>query len=138
MSCSRSQTDGAHDLGSGGYSAGFNDTLASVEIWDPSTLTWTNGTDMPTPRGDLMCDTLAGQYVAAGGFWDPTNEFNPDSFRTEVQLYNPKTGRPHHRLRSLTTTNPAHATHMATVCARTWDFCSIICSPDLHLKPELM
>ena len=85
-------TNGLACMCSGGYSAGFNDTLASMEIWDPNTQTWTNGTDLPTPRGDLMCDTLAGQYVAAGGFWDPTNEFNPDSFRTEVQMYNPKTG----------------------------------------------
>ena len=78
--------------GTGGYSAGYNETLASLEVWDPNTQSWTNGTDMPTPRGDLMCSTLAGQYVAAGGYWDPTNNFVVDAFRTEVQMFNPTTG----------------------------------------------
>ena len=39
-----------------------------------------------------MCDALAGQFVAAGGYWDPTNNFVVDAFRTEVQMYNPVTG----------------------------------------------
>ena len=76
----------------GGYSANFSQTLSSTEVYDPNTRTWAPGVDMPTPRGDLMCDAMGDVFVVLGGFYDPTNTFISNSQRSEVQAFNPNTG----------------------------------------------
>ena len=76
----------------GGYSTDYAETLNLAQKYDPNADAWLNITSMPTPRGDVMCAALNGEFVVAGGFYDPTNEFTPASFRTEVQAYNPSTG----------------------------------------------
>lgn len=76
----------------GGYSTDYAETLNLAEKYDANADAWVNITSMPTPRGDVMCAALNGEFVVAGGFYDPTNEFTPASFRTEVQAYNPSTG----------------------------------------------
>lgn len=83
----------------GGYSANYTDTLNLAERYDPNSDTWTAINGMPTPRGDLMCAAMNGLFVVAGGFYDPTGNFTPASFRTEVQAYDPSTGQqPTHRM----------------------------------------
>ena len=79
-------------LHAGGYSANYTEILNLAEKYDPNTNAWTSIASMPTPRGDVMCAALNGQYVAAGGYYDPTLQFIPASFRAEVQAYNPATG----------------------------------------------
>jgi N-acetylneuraminic acid mutarotase len=93
----------------GGYSQGYDKTLASAEQFDPATNTWTPlPTDMPSPRGDLACASLSiapnaefvgnltdntGNDVAVfiGGYYDPTNSFTPGDFVTNVEQYDPAT-----------------------------------------------
>ncbi|KAL4445772.1 hypothetical protein ABPG77_008971 [Micractinium sp. CCAP 211/92] len=79
----------------GGYSTNYSVTLDSVEVFDPNSEIWTElGQSMPTPRGDLMCTslTLSGveNYVVVGGYYDPTNQFLPGAFRSEVEAYSPE------------------------------------------------
>ena len=61
----------------GGYSQDYNETLRSVECYDPATDTWTVSTPMPTPRGDVMCTNLLDTFVVVGGYFDPTGENHP-------------------------------------------------------------
>ncbi|KAL4513529.1 hypothetical protein Ndes2526A_g07486 [Nannochloris sp. 'desiccata'] len=93
----------------GGYSQGYEQTLASAEQFDPSTNTWSPlPSDMPSPRGDLACSSLsaapnahqignltenggADLAVFIGGYYDPTNNFSPGAFVTTVEQYNPAT-----------------------------------------------
>ncbi len=44
-------------------------------MYDPNPDAWTPVTDMPTPRGDLLCETLNGEVLMVGGYYDPTNQF---------------------------------------------------------------
>lgn len=76
----------------GGYSVNYTDTLNLAEKYDPNSNTWTPIPGMMTPRGDVMCAAMNGLFVVAGGFYDPTGQFIPASFRSEVQAYNPATG----------------------------------------------
>ena len=76
----------------GGYSTNYTTTLSSVEVYDPNTNTWTAAPDMPTPRGDLMCAVVNDNFVAVGGFYDPTNEFAVTAQRSEVEAFDPATG----------------------------------------------
>lgn len=80
------------ELLAGGYSTNYTETLNLAQKYDANAKAWVNITSMPTPRGDVMCAALNGEFVVAGGFYDPTNQFTPASFRTEVQAYNPATG----------------------------------------------
>ena len=79
-------------MGAGGYSTNYTAILNLAEMFDPDTNTWTEITAMPTPGGDVMCAALNGQFVVAGGYYDPTLQFVPAAFRNEVQAYNPSTG----------------------------------------------
>ena len=79
-------------MGAGGYSTNYTAILNLAEMFDPDTNTWTEITAMPTPDGDVMCAALNGQFVVAGGYYDPTLQFVPAAFRNEVQAYNPSTG----------------------------------------------
>lgn len=81
-------------LNAGGYSTNYTETLSVAEKYDPNTRAWTPIASMPTPRGDVMCAAMNGLFVVAGGFYDPTGQFLPASFRTEVQAYNPATSTP--------------------------------------------
>ncbi|KAK9810239.1 hypothetical protein WJX72_007092 [[Myrmecia] bisecta] len=73
----------------GGYSTNYTQTLSTAEVYDPNTDSWSPLTDMPTPRGDLLCEALNGEVVMVGGFYDPTGQFLVNSFRTEVEAYKP-------------------------------------------------
>jgi Kelch motif len=93
----------------GGYSQGYEKTLAAAEQFDPATNTWSPlPSDMPSPRGDLACASLSvapdaqkvsnltenvGTDVAIfiGGYFDPTNQFTPGAFVNTVEQYNPGT-----------------------------------------------
>lgn len=77
----------------GGYDTNYNHTLNLAQRLDPNTNSWVSIPSMPTPRGDVMCAALNGEFVVAGGYCDPTNMFKPASFRTEVEAYNPATGK---------------------------------------------
>lgn len=79
-------------LFAGGYSAGYNSTLDSTEIYDPNSNQWTPGPTMPTPRGDLFCDAVGDKLVVLGGFYDPTGQFLSDMQRNEVQALDTDTG----------------------------------------------
>ncbi len=52
-------------------------------IYDPKTDSWSNGTEMPTPRGALTAQFVDGKLYAIGGF----NEFT----RPENEVYDPIT-----------------------------------------------
>lgn len=73
----------------GGYSAGFAAALSSIEVFDPDVATWYTVPPMPTPRGDCMCASLNSQLLVLGGYYDPTNEWTPNSFRREVEAFDP-------------------------------------------------
>ncbi|KAK9810368.1 hypothetical protein WJX72_009543 [[Myrmecia] bisecta] len=73
----------------GGYSTNYTQTLSTAEVYDPNTDSWSPITDMPTPRGDLLCEALNGEVVMVGGFYDPTGQFLVNSFRPEVEAYKP-------------------------------------------------
>lgn len=64
-------------LCAGGYSQDYNETLNSMEVYDPVTDAWSLSTPMPTPRGDVMCTNLLETFVVVGGYWDPTGESRP-------------------------------------------------------------
>ena len=49
-----------------------SEELATVEMYDPGTDTWTQKADMPTPRKTITC-VVAGKIYAVGG-WLNTNE----------------------------------------------------------------
>jgi parallel beta-helix repeat protein/predicted outer membrane repeat protein len=55
--------------------------LDVVEIYDPSTDTWTTGTPMPTPRGECATGVIDGKIYIAGG-----SNSNPMS---TVEIYDP-------------------------------------------------
>ena len=60
----------------GGYSAGYNATLDTVEVFDPATNTFSEVTALPTPRGDVMCASLQGMPTArhvGTGMWEPAS-----------------------------------------------------------------
>lgn len=48
--------------GSGGIGG-----LSSVDVYDPSTNTWTTIASMPTPRAHLAAEALSGFVYAIGG-----------------------------------------------------------------------
>ena len=79
-------------VSAGGYSANYSDILNLAERFDPNTGAWVEIKSMPTPRGDVMCSALEGQFIVAGGYYDPTLKFIPANFRTEVEAYSPATG----------------------------------------------
>ena len=41
--------------------------IATVEIYDPATDSWSRGADMPTPRADLTVNEVEGKLYAIGG-----------------------------------------------------------------------
>lgn len=73
----------------GGWPVGYSKTLDSVEVLDIGKGEWQEITGLPTPRGDCKCAQLSGELVVLGGFYDPKNEWANDSFRDEVEAYNP-------------------------------------------------
>lgn len=73
----------------GGWPVGYSTTLGSVEVLDLGKDKWEEIASMPTPRGDCKCAQLSGEFVVVGGFYDPEGDFANDSFRSEVEAYNP-------------------------------------------------
>lgn len=73
----------------GGYAVSFASILDTVEVYDPEEDSWSTVRPMPTPRGDAMCATLEGRLVVLGGFWDPANNWTANSFRREVEAFDP-------------------------------------------------
>ncbi|MGE5315398.1 MAG: hypothetical protein ACM3Q4_11945 [Acidobacteriota bacterium] len=59
--------------------------LASVNMYDPRTDTWTRKRDMPTPRFGLRTCLLAGKIFAIGG-----SQSDNTSIAT-VEVYDPET-----------------------------------------------
>ena len=60
--------------------------LATVEIYDPETDSWTRGRDMPTPRGGLTAAALAGRIHVTGG-----EAFSPHQTFGQHEVYDPAT-----------------------------------------------
>jgi N-acetylneuraminic acid mutarotase len=58
--------------------------LSTVEIYDPSTDTWTQGTDMPIPRLLLSSCAVNGLIYVMGGV------DNKDNIFSTVEIYDPK------------------------------------------------
>lgn len=96
MNTPRSDFCGEHVGGkiyvAGGWPTGFSETLASVEVLDLATGDWAAGVEMPTPRGDCKAAALADEFVVVGGYYDEENLWRSDSFRDEVEAFNPGTG----------------------------------------------
>ena len=65
---------------------GYNGTnvLNTVDIFDPTTNTWTSGTNMPTARSHLRAAVLNGKIYAIGGY-------NGTSYINTVEEYDPST-----------------------------------------------
>jgi len=59
---------------------------SGLEVYDPSTDTWSAKTPMPTPRWDLAAAAVGGKVYAIGG-WDPVSE----SVLETVEEYDPAT-----------------------------------------------
>lgn len=76
----------------GGYSQNYDRTLASMEMYSSETGTWSSGDAMRTPRGDCKAVTVAGSVLVLGGYYDKENDWSADSFRSEVEIYNPSHG----------------------------------------------
>ena len=73
----------------GGYSLRFQSTLDTVTELDLSTNEWKSVKSMPTPRGDCKATQLDGKLLVIGGYYDQTDQWSPDSFRSEVELFSP-------------------------------------------------
>lgn len=73
----------------GGWPTGFTESLASVEVLDIGKKQWKEIAAMPTPRGDCKCAELSGEFVVIGGYHDETNQWMSDSFRDEVEAFDP-------------------------------------------------
>lgn len=76
----------------GGWPIAFTETLGSVEVLDIAGGNWEDGLAMPTPRGDCKCSVLSGEFIVLGGYYDPSNEWASDSFRGEVEAFDPESG----------------------------------------------
>ena len=59
--------------------------IATVEVYDPATDTWEQGTDMPTPRGAFGISKVAGKIYVIGG--SPRRGANLQT----VEMYDPTT-----------------------------------------------
>jgi len=74
----------------GGRSPGIraNDqtSLASTEVYDPATNTWSAGVPLPTARGSLAVAALGGRLYAMGG------ESTPGTVSDAVERFDPATG----------------------------------------------
>jgi len=92
----RSDLCGAFVQGSmyavGGYSLDYETTLDTIEVLDVSTGEWNEVSSMLTPRGDCKAAQLDDKLIVLGGYYDVTGQWNPDSFRDEVEIYSPETG----------------------------------------------
>eukprot|EP00210_Caulerpa_lentillifera_P005656 g5409.t1 len=95
MSESRSDLCGAFLNGRiyaiGGYSLDYSFTLPTMESYSPNDQSWRTETNMTTPRGDCKAVSISGSVLVIGGYYDEANEWNPDSFRSEVEIYSPST-----------------------------------------------
>ncbi|GMH42605.1 hypothetical protein BSKO_10524 [Bryopsis sp. KO-2023] len=75
----------------GGWPTGFSETLGSVEVLDlEKGSEWEEGVELPTPRGDCKAAALDGRFVVVGGYYDEENQWRSDSFRDEVEAFNPE------------------------------------------------
>lgn len=73
----------------GGYSTNYDMSVSGtlVEMFDPSTNSWTVRASMPTPRGDLAAVTFGTSRIFVMGGWnDRTNDF-----QTATEAYSPAT-----------------------------------------------
>eukprot|EP01025_Chloroclados_australasicus_P044588 TRINITY_DN4843_c0_g2_i2.p1 TRINITY_DN4843_c0_g2~~TRINITY_DN4843_c0_g2_i2.p1 ORF type:complete len:744 (-),score=133.45 TRINITY_DN4843_c0_g2_i2:407-2638(-) len=75
----------------GGWPAGYSETLDSVEALDKSG-SWQEVAKLPTPRGDCQATFIQNELIVLGGYYDPTSNWSPDSFRSEVEAYDTTTG----------------------------------------------
>jgi N-acetylneuraminic acid mutarotase len=64
--------------------------LSVVEVYDPTTDTWTKGAEMPTPRWVPATSALKGKIYAIGGTTVTRGKWTTVS---EVEVYNPATNR---------------------------------------------
>jgi N-acetylneuraminic acid mutarotase len=73
--------------------------LASAELYDPSTGTWSSTGSMVTPRSRHTATLLAnGNVLVAGGFCDPNGTkgcaaVEPNGAMAVAELYDPRTGK---------------------------------------------
>ena len=79
----------------------INGTLATVEMYDPATNTWTARAPMPTGRRTVVVGTLfgkaqviGGERTAAGGTFPQVEEFDPvaNSWRSLTSMKTPRHG----------------------------------------------
>lgn len=66
----------------GGRKASLTANLATLEVYDPATDSWSLGPDLPTPRGGIACAVLSGKLYVFGGeastkTFDATEVFDP-------------------------------------------------------------
>jgi len=73
-----------------GYTT-YYEYLATVEVYDPSVdnAAFEAAADLPEPRGDVSCVATSSHIFVAGGYYDPTGAWLPDSFHTSVFAYDP-------------------------------------------------
>lgn len=78
-----------------------NGTLATVEIYDPGTNTWSGGAQMPTGRRAMSVGTLnnriqviGGEVTTGGGVFSQNEEYNPatNTWRTLTPAKTPRHG----------------------------------------------
>ena len=75
-----------------GYGENYSYTR-SVEVLDTSAADprWVQTTPLPAPRGDLTCAVAGGKLYVAGGFYDPSGTWNPNSFHDTLFEFDPAT-----------------------------------------------
>jgi len=73
----------------GGYESG-NVISASVEVYDPSTDTWSAAADLPTPRWGLSLIAVSGRLVAVGG---STSTPGWPGMTAVTEIYDPATNQ---------------------------------------------
>ena len=75
---STSVVDGKiYAIGGGSPSGGGSAARPIVEVYDPSTDTWTKKADMPTVRRNLSTAVVAGRIYGIGGWYDSNNHPYP-------------------------------------------------------------